>query len=171
MNIDSLWELISQVKSLINDDGRAFTDYEIGLQLIQNRTYQSKLELTRLSDTMYQASVKYWDDSVVLSNWAGETVIPNDKQLIAGYFGLAEPESALYATGWTYDVYFAAAELLTIWAGQLEGEIESFSSDGSSYKFASGIQSKLKLAEEYKRKSYQFGAIKTAKMVRNDTTY
>lgn len=169
MNIDSLWELISQVKSLINDDGRAFTDYGIGLQLIQNRTYQSKLELTRLSDTMYQASVKYWDDSVVLSNWAGETVIPNDKQLIAGYFGLAEPESALYATGWTYDVYFAAAELLTVWAGKIEDDIVKFSSDGSSYEFTGGVKNKLALAEIYRKKSLQGGLIKSAKMVRNDT--
>ena len=169
MNIDSLWELISQVKSLINDDGRAFTDYEIGLQLIQNRTYQSKLELTRLSDTMYQASVKYWDENVTLTNGAGETVIPKEKRLLSGYFELTEPQAELYASGFTYDIYFAAAELLTVWAGKIEDDIVKFSSDGSSYEFTGGVKNKLALAEIYRKKSLQGGLIKSAKMVRNDT--
>ena len=178
MGTDSTQELIFKVRTLINDKGseEAFSNEEIQSFLKQSRTYQQEYPLMVLRrvgmpDTMFQANVPYWDEDVVLTNWDSQTIEAKTKDTLSGYFEFEEGQKEVFATGFTYDVYFASAELLTVWAGRLEGEIESFSSDGSSYKFASGIQSKLKLAEEYKRKSYQFGAIKTAKMVRNDTTY
>lgn len=178
MGANSTQELIFKVRTLINDKGsdEAFSNEEILSFLKQSRTYQQEYPLIVLRrvgmpDTMFQASIQYWDEDVVLTNWDSQTIEAKTKDALSGYFEFEEGQKEVFATGFTYDVYFAAAELLTIWAGRLEGEIESFSSDGSSYKFASGAQSKLKLAEEYKRKSLRFGTIKTAKMVRNDTTY
>jgi len=171
--------LITLVRGLINDPAGAsqqFPDDEIQEQLDLTREYVLLSELTPyaqpdgITQLKWQSPYKYWESDVVLTDPAGTALIPTSSDYKSGYFVFGATQSAVYATGFSYDIYAASAELLTLWAGRIEQDITKFSADGSSYEFEGIAQGKLKLASEYKAKSTRFGAIRTARMVRDDFT-
>lgn len=173
----TMTDLIALVRGLIGDNEPepAFTDDEIESYLDLRRDYVLKELLTALpapdgSQTKWQAAHRYWEADVALTDPAGTVLLPETSDPKSGYFTFSESQSAVYATGFTYDVYAASAELLTVWAGRIEQDITKFSADGSSFEFAGVRDSKLKLASEYKAKSAAFGSVRSVRMIRDDFT-
>jgi len=170
--------LITLVRGLINDPAgasQAFTDEDIQEQLDEVREYVRLDTLTPYaepddSQLKFQSPYKYWESGLVLTDPAGTVLTPSTSDLKSGYFTFLTSQEAVDATGFTYDVYAASAVLLTLWAGRIEQDLTKFSADGSSYEFEGLGNSKLKLASQYKAKSPRFGAIQTARMVRDDHT-
>lgn len=168
--------LITLVRGLINDpvgSSQQYTDEAIEDQLDLAREYHHISALTALPEPAgtqlkFKSEHRYWESDVSLSDPAGTVLTPASSDPISGYFVFGSTQSAVYATGFTYDVYAAAAELLTLWAGRIEQDVLKFSADGSSYEFEGLGNSKLKLAAEYKAKSSRYGAIQTARMIRDD---
>lgn len=168
--------LITLVRGLINDpmgSSQQYTDEAIEDQLDLAREYHHISALTALPEPAgtqlkFKSEHRYWESDVSLSDPAGTVLTPASSDPISGYFVFGSTQSAVYATGFTYDVYAAAAELLSLWAGRIEQDIVKFSADGSSYEFEGVRNAKLKLASQYKAKSSRFGAIQTVRMVRDD---
>jgi hypothetical protein len=171
-------DLIALVRGLIGDNGtpKVFTDDEIESGLDLRRDYVFKEVLTAYpapdgSQLKFQSSYRYWESDIELTDPAGTALEPDKSDPMSGYFTFAESQDVVYATGFAYDVYAAAGELLTIWAGRIEQDITRFSADGSSFEFAGLRDSKLKLAAEYKAKSRTFGSVQTVRIVRDDINY
>lgn len=172
-------QLIALVRGLINDPVGAemtYQDGDIQSQLDIYRTWNALAALTPLpaadgSQKQWQSDTKYWQNDVSLTDADKNELTPTVSDCIGGLFVFADSLDSVFATGWTYDPYASAAELLIMWAGRLEGEISKFSSDGSSYEFVSQAQSKLSLAATYRGRSIRYGGIRTVQMVRDDTTY
>lgn len=171
--------LITLVRGLINDPVSVtaqFTDDEIQTQLDELREYVRLGELTPLvnpdgiTQQKFQSPYKYWESDVSITDSAGTALTPTTSDPKGGYFTFTTSQAAVYATGFTYDVYAASAVLLTLWAGRIEQDVTKFSADGSSYEFEGLGNSKLKLAAEYKAKSSRYGAIQTVRMIRDDHT-
>lgn len=171
--------LIALVRGLINDPAGAsqtFVDEDIQAQLDEQREYVRLGELTPLvnpdgiTQLKFQSPYKYWESDVSITDSAGTALTPTTSDPKGGYFTFTTSQAAVYATGFTYDVYAASAVLLTLWAGRIEQDVTKFSADGSSYEFEGTGASKLKMAAEYKAKSTRFGAIQTVRMVRDDYT-
>lgn len=169
--------LISLVRGLINDplsSTSKFTDDEIEAQLDLSREWKvellSPLPQSDGSRFRWQARSTHWEEDVELTNAAGSVITPEQANAIAGYFVFAESQDAVTAAGFVYDVYAAAAELLTILVGRVGGQdITKFSADGSSYEFSGEAAGLMKQAESYRALSKTFGGIKPVKMVRDDT--
>jgi uncharacterized protein (DUF2237 family) len=167
--------IITLVRGLINDPAGAsqqFTDDAIEDQLDLTRTYRLKEELTALAEPAgtqlkFQSAYRYWESDLSLTNPAGTVLSPTSSDPISGYFVFGSTQTGVYATGFTYDVYAASAELLTLWAGRIEQDILKFSADGSSYEFSGIRDAKLRLAAQYKARSSTFG-MTSATMVRDD---
>jgi len=167
--------IITLVRGLINDPAGAsqqFTDDAIEDRLDLTRTYRLKEELTALAEPAgtqlkFQSAYRYWESDLSLTNPAGTVLSPTSSDPISGYFVFGSTQSAVYATGFTYDVYAAAAELLTLWAGRIEQDVLKFSADGSSYEFSGVRDAKLRLAAQYRARSSTFGMM-SATMVRDD---
>lgn len=167
--------LITLVRGLINDPAgvsQQFTDNAIEDQLDLTRTYRLKEELTALAEPAgtqlkFKSEHRYWESDLSLTNSAGTVLSPTSSDPISGYFVFGSTQSAVYATGFTYDVYAAAAELLTLWAGRIEQDVLKFSADGSSYEFSGVRDAKLRLAAQYRARSSTFGMM-SATMVRDD---
>ena len=175
----TMTNLIALVRGLINDPAGAsqqFSDDAIQAQLDLHRDYLLKEALTALpapdgSQLKWQSAKRNWEADLTLTNPAGTALTPESSDPISGYFTFAQSQDGVQATGFTYDTYAAAAELLTLWAGRIEQDLTKFSADGSSYEFAGVRDSKLKLAKEYMTKSAAFGSIQSVRMVRDDFTY
>lgn len=168
--------LITLVRGLINDPAgvsQQFTDDAIEDQLDLARTYRLKDELTALAEPAgtqlkFQSAYRYWESDLSLTDPAGTVLSPTSSDPISGYFVFGSTQAGVYATGFTYDVYAASAELLTLWAGRIEQDILKFSADGSSYEFSGIREAKLRLASQYMARSTRFGAMQTARMIRDD---
>ena len=169
--------LITLVRGLINDPAGAsqeFYDEDIQEQLDEQREYIHLGELTPLlqpdgiTQLKFQSPYKYWESDIALTDSAGTVLTPTTSDPKSGYFTFTISQNEVYATGFVYDVYAASAVLLTLWAGRIEQDVTKFSADGSSFEFEGLGNSKLKLASQYKAKSTRFGAIHTARMVRDD---
>lgn len=167
--------LITLVRGLINDpvgSSQQYTDEAIEDQLDLAREYHHISALTALPEPAgtqlkFKSEHRYWESDVTLSDPAGTVLTPASSDPISGYFVFGSTQSAVYATGFTYDVYAAAAELLTLWAGRIEQDVLKFSADGSSYEFSGVRDAKLRLAAQYRARSSTFGMM-SATMVRDD---
>lgn len=168
--------IITLVRGLINDPAGAsqqFTDDAIEDRLDLTRVYHLKVELTAFAEPAgtqlkFQSAYRYWESDLSLTDPAGTVLSPTSSDPISGYFVFGSTQTGVYATGFTYDVYAASAELLTLWAGRIEQDILKFSADGSSYEFSGIREAKLRLAAQYMARSSAFGAIASVGLVRDD---
>ena len=169
-------KLIALVRGLINDHAgtaQIFTDDQIQEHLDYCRLYMND-ELTNLKNQSnavigWQSSNRYWEDTAVLVDGSSTILSALSSDPITSYWTFTVNPSSVFVSGLVYDVYAAAAELLTLWAGKLgSSEVTKFSADGSSYEFGSSINQKLALASQYMAKSSILGGPRTAEMVRND---
>lgn len=167
--------LITLVRGLINDPAgasQAFTDDQIQASLDEYRLYQNDnpTSLSNQAGTVigWKSSYRYWESDAVLVNGSSSILSALSSDPITGLWTFTANPTSVYVSGWVYDLYASAAELLTLWAGKLTSEITKFSADGSSYEIVSLKSQKLALASLYMARSSTMGGIQTAEMVRND---
>ena len=170
-------ELIDTVREFIGDDPDKFefSDDQIIARLDQNRRFNSKKALVGLDGepaSLFDAKTLFWDKDARFVDGRGTTIVPEEKSnWMAGHFYFASAYSGVAISGWSYDVYKVCSDLLILWAGHLDPEINKFSADGSSYEFESSRANKLKMAEQFSAKSVESsisGGIQVIKRVRND---
>lgn len=144
---------------------------------IVNTSSTSNVAQTIFAD--YYSKHQWWESDVVLQGYDTSTgrywvvVAPVTSNYIVGHWtfeanvftsgtvpGQYPP---LFATGKVYDLNAAAADLLEFWAATLTGAYD-FSSDGQSFKRSQLMQSKLTMAQYYRRQAKP----KAMKMVRTD---
>lgn len=123
--------LIAQVRTLINDPAGAS-------QTFDDQTIQDILDMSRVNVTYaplkpaptfatgtisyldYYASMGNWESDVVLKQYLSTTVTPATSELIVGHwtFATSTLPPVYIASGKTYDVYRAAADLLERWSAK-----------------------------------------------------
>ena len=123
--------LIAQVRILINDAAGAS-------QVFDDQTIQDTLDFSRQnvtymrlrpSPTFTSGTISYLDYYAELGNWEGDlvlkqylstTVTPASSELIVGHwtFATSTLPPVYIASGKTYDVYRAAADLLERWSAK-----------------------------------------------------
>lgn len=94
---------------------------------------------------------------LIVGHWQFETSI-----FTSGTFPGQYPP--VWATGKSFDIYAAAADLLDIWAASLASCAFDFSSDGQSFRRSQLPQAKRDLAQAYRRNAKP----RVTKMVRRD---
>jgi len=170
--------LIALVRGLINDPAGAtpqFSDDDIQAQLDSARDRIIGIDLIPyglVPSSEWYTHFRHFEDGVVLKEGATVlTPLPETAEPLNGYWAFAESHSSVTLSGWAYDVYAAAAELLVLMSARVGSEITSFSADGSSFNFAGESSSLLKLAAEYRSRSPLYGAAQTVRMIRDDHEY
>lgn len=168
-------KLITLVRGLINDPAGAaqtFTDDQIQEELDFYRLYKNDTltPLKNQADAVigWQSAYRHWEDGAALVDDTLTTLSPATADPLQGFWTFAVNPTSVYVSGWVYDVYASAAELLTLWAGRLVNDITKFSADGSSYEFGSVKGQKLALAAQYMARSTTMGGPQSVEMVRND---
>lgn len=168
-------KLIALIRGLINDPAGAaqiFTDDQIQEQLDFYKLYTNDTltALKNQAETVigWQSSNRYWEDGAALVDGSSSILSAATTDPITGYWTFTVNPTSVFVSGWIYDVYATASELLTLWAGKLGADVTKFSADGSSYEFASTKSQKLALAAQYAAKSSTMGGPRSVEMVRND---
>jgi len=104
------------------------------------------------------ADIGPWEDGVTLVDGDYNTLTPATADLNAGHwtFQNSTPPPIL-ATGYYYDTYGAAADLLEQWAARARAfDVDA---DGASYKRSQTAQQLLALAATYRRQAWPVVAV------------
>lgn len=155
----AMGDIINFVERLVNDSGNAiWLADEIEATLDQNRirVNQEKLvaEPTRSASDVeylaYSSPYQYWESDVVLESANYATLTPDTSYPLLGRWEFdAEPDWPVYVTGYTYDVYAAAADLLEERALQLATQYD-FSADGGQFMRSQQRKGYLEMAAKYR---------------------
>lgn len=105
----------------------------------------------------YYASVGNWENDELLSWTNFATLTPATADRISGHWTFALPAPGQYPpvfiTGKFYDLWATSADLLENWAAQVGATAYDFTSDGQSFHRSQLVTTKLKLAEQYRRRA------------------
>lgn len=167
-------EIIAKVRLLIGDmDMTVYTNAEIEDVLDQHRQDWRYLELEAemtiapggtASYKTYHAPVKIWARDAELVDAGYNVLTPASSDFLAGVWSFtSEPDYPVLASGMTFDLNGAAADLLETWAGKVALDFD-FSVGGQSFSRSQKQAQLLKLAEKYRAKS----AVGWGKLVRDD---
>jgi hypothetical protein len=187
----SMTDLIAKVRSLIADPAGAsqqFQDLDVQNALDRIRDdvrYEMLLAAPSIVNTVgvtgtpdyvwadYYSQFQYWENDAQLQGPHFENLIPLASDWLVGHwqfelnvFTTGTPPGEyppVFITGKVYDVYWAAADLLEMWAAVLLSNFD-FTSDGQSFRRSQVPQAKFQLASVYRRQAKP----KRAVMVRND---
>ena len=100
---------------------------------------------------IYTAPYGDWEGGVTLYDATFAAVSADAEDLTVGRWSFtSEPNYPIYLSGFTFDVYAAAADLLEERAQQLVGQYD-FSADGGNYRRSQHKDGLVKLAEQYRR--------------------
>lgn len=157
-------DLIDDVRDLIGDTAgtsQVFTDDEIEDVLDESRQDNRYVPL-RPVDTVAPGGAVSWLTWYGGENWEGGV------SLVDGSFNALTAVSANYdlgkfdfntsqtsgvlATGYTYDLYAAAASILNMWIAKLKLAVD-FSADGASFSLSQRITNMTVLARSYRNKA------------------
>lgn len=154
-------ELINRLRTLIND-----TDTTV---IFESETLQQFLDAHRID--VIQQPLKYvssvvsggtvevhtfytevgdWEDGVTITDTDGDTVTPDDEELVTGRWDFtADTDPPLYITGSYHDLYAAAADALEARAGMVALQYD-FTADGATYHRSQQLQALLALSRQYR---------------------
>lgn len=170
----SMMGLITQTRLLIGDSAEMVTDDEIQNVMDTHRQearYQLLKKLVSYESGIavyktWQAPCGYWERSVMLSDAAHNELTPVTEDWLTGQWEFATSQTAVYLTGWTYDLYMSAADLLEVMAGRCASEYD-FTADGASFHRSQKAEAYRRLAAEYRKKQQ----VKTVSQIREDVSY
>lgn len=175
----SMAALITLVRDLIYDPAGAsqvFSDDQIQTALDANREEERYEELTPLADIAPGGAVSYstwvsddrhWEASITFTDAAYNVITGSSAyDYLAGRFTFSESQDAVLATGWTYDVYAAAADLCEQWAAKLKLQYD-FSADGATYHRSQAVKGLLDRAATLRSQS-EAGGAQSVRMYRSD---
>ena len=153
--------LIARTRTLIGDPtGQALADDDVQAALDLHRTERRFVPLqpqpTFLPDTTilyldYYSDAQWWEDGVLLQDTSYATLTPTTSETLVGHWAFATQPGgiAVRATGKTYDVYAAAADLLEAWAAQVKMDF-AFTYGRSQYQRDQKFRMMLDLARQYR---------------------
>ena len=164
-------DLLTKLRLLINDPSSAqFSDQDLQDALDETRTdvrYEEIAAAPTLSNSGgsatyqwldYYSSYQWWEADVVIVGASFQTITPTTSDLLVGHWtfpvgaqgvGQVPP---LFATGKTYDLYAAAANLLDYWAASVSLQFD-FGGDGRTYRPSQMAPALQAMAEQYRRKA------------------
>lgn len=168
---DSMVDLISRMREIISNDdiNASITDEQLQRYLDSHREHFTKLELTgneqidgSYSDEWIADEVR-WDKSAIISDKNNIIVVPEYADEIIGYWKTSIGYPELYVTGWVYDIFNAAADVIEQYSGQMADYFD-FSADGASFNLSQKRANFTKMVSDLRAR----GKIKTVRQVRND---
>jgi hypothetical protein len=148
----SMAGLISRLRLVIGDPvgTPTFTDDELESALDAHRERHWDVLLEPVPPyppyKEYAASVPYWEADEVLEA-GGSVVVPSTSDRIAGRWSFASGMNPpVFLTGTSYDLEWAARDVLGWWLAKIKAQPSSFSADGISItrKTADDIMALLK---------------------------
>lgn len=181
MALEALADLIARVGFIIDDPrpGSTFTDQDIAAALAQRRfevRYMPLRELPTFSPaggvsySIFEAPFGWWDrDARVYDpSYNDITAQVSTVDFLVGRWEFSTPRSALpvLVTGFHYDVYAAAADLLEVWASKVKMKVD-FAADGQSVQLSQQYEHLLDRARELRRRGIG-STLSQASMYRSD---
>lgn len=165
--------LIERVRVLIGDEDEAmFDDQAVQDALDRHREdihhLPLRFEATYSGNTVsyrdFYADMGEWESGCVLYNSAYAVVEPDDSDLINGHWSFEDGQDPpLFVVGRVYDIWGAAADLLTEWAAH-EKLAYDVDADGQSFRRSQRAIALERLAEVYRRRA----RASVGRQVRND---
>jgi hypothetical protein len=162
-------DLINRVRFLVRDPvglEQVFEDDEIQDALDRRRTHADEACLYYRPSTSVSGTTEYhdyfagrgdWEDTVILKGSGGALLTPDSEDLLNGRWGFTASQlPPVYISGDFYDVYGTAAALGLVAQNKAGQDLESFSTDGQSFKWAKR-ESWASLVTEYRRLAIQPG--------------
>lgn len=168
---DEMIDLIEYVRKLMADTEISgnYSDEEIQRELDMSRERLLNYELigAGLADgsdpVQWSAEEINWDKDIVLTSMTGKIVTPLTSDELAGTWTLSAGVPYLYATGWVYDPFRAAANLVERYAYSF-GSSFDFSADGASFNLSQKRTNLMGLANDLRRRA----RMQVVRQVRND---
>lgn len=170
-------DLITRVRTLVGDEAganQALTDQQIQDAMDTHRWEARYMPLTGIVSyesgvpvyKTWQAPWGQWESDAQLTDTQYGGCTPTVSDFLAGRWTFAQSQTVVYLTGWTYDLYAAAADLLEAWAGKVSTEFD-FTADGASFHRSQKAEALRTLAEKYRRKQQ----IRVVAQVRGDLNH
>jgi hypothetical protein len=151
--------LVDRLRKAIGDVGssRVFEDDDLQAALDERRSRLSAVAL--LADpvisgsaTVFRAPYGFWEADAAIASSSG-AVTPDLSDPINGTWAFdAAPGVTLYVTGYAYDLWGTAANLLEEWAGRTALEFD-FGTDQQQFDRSQKTSNLLKVAREYGRRA------------------
>ena len=154
--------LIGRIRSMIGDPAGAdqvFSDDEIQYAADVHRWEKRYAPLKGLVTytngvpgyLTWVAAEGNWESDAVLSDAQYGVLTPSGTDAINGRWTFAASQAAVYITGWFYDLFGAAADLLEAWAAKTASDFD-FTADGASFHRSQKGAALRVMAEEYRKK-------------------
>lgn len=160
MGID---HVVVHVAKLIGDQSFENFAYEDVETAVQQRRVEMRYErLTPLESRASGGTVAYvtftapnawgwWDDAAVIVNYNYDALTPASSDWNGGRWTFSsEPTRPVMITGYTYDVYAVAADLLENRAAYVAEDISAFSVAHGSFTYANKRTGPMQMAQRYR---------------------
>lgn len=157
--------LINRVRSLVGDpasEAQAWTEDEIEAALDRNRAEVRYAELRAIETISAGGNVTYTIFEAGQGDFEAPTFVDSGFNVISPttsddltgrYTWAAEPARPVMITGFYYDLYGAAVEILEAWIAKLKGSID-LSVDNLSLKRSQKVENLTALADRYRALSW-----------------
>lgn len=151
--------LIARLRELVNDTGSAtWTDNQLQTLLDRRRIRANYLQLNE-EPTRSGSTISYltfvavdgdWEEDAALVSGTYASINADTADYENGRWAfVSEPARPVYLTGWTYDLYAAAADALEQQAATMTG-LYDFAADGGSYKRSQQREGIAATAKQYR---------------------
>lgn len=153
--------LVSRLRVVIGDpagDNQAFDDDELQGFLDERAVHVTALALTPAyplsgTPTRWSSGGRWWDGDVVLMDGSGGVLTPAAAtDLASGRWEFTSGQSAVYATGRSYDLHGSAALALEAWAARVATEFD-FAADNQRFDRSQKSVGLLAVARENARRA------------------
>lgn len=173
----SMAELITQVRTLIGDPAgvdQAVTDQEIQNVMDTHRWEVRYMPLKGLKSyeagavvyKTWEAPFGHWEGDAALADTQYSGLTASAADLISGRWTFEDSQTAVYLTGWSYDLFGAGADLLEVMAAKVSMEFD-YTADGATRHRSQKAEAYRKLAAEYRKKQQ----VRFIPQVREDLGY
>jgi len=166
----SMSTLITRVRALISDTAGAtqtFSDDEIE-DVLDARRDDIRYEFLTPVDTIAAGgSITWltwygganWESSATFTDSSYNAITPTAADYMIGKFDFATHQaSGVLITGYMYDVYGAAADMLDLWSAKLKLGVD-FTADGATFHLSQRLSLFKQLAQDYRGKSTSSGVV------------
>lgn len=161
----SFTHVVDYVAQLVGDSEFEKFGYEQIKDALQQRRAEMRYErLTPLPSRASGGAVTYvtftapndwgwWDDDAIIYNYNYDALTPATADWKVGRWTFSsEPTRPVMITGYTYDVYAAAADLLEARATEIAEDISAFSVAHGSFTYANKRTGPMQMAQRYRAK-------------------
>lgn len=180
---DSMADLISRVRELIGDDAGAdqvFSDLQIQDTLDTRRRQLVREPLTAVSSIAAGGVTSYFDHYSQYGFWEADVDLQNGSyadisgslaasgaNYLLGRFTFSTTQNPpVFLTGFAYDIYAAAADILEMWIADVKTDYD-FLSSGRTFKRSQQGEGIERLLKTYRSRQW----VSTSQMVRTDMNY